>query len=664
MIRSFNWIRRWLEQLVTRLLRVLLGLSAPVRGGLIVASDVAIIAFAAPVAYTLRVGALVMPPERFIYLTTVAVLAWATIAPITGLYRVVLRYFGFDAVYRLSLQCGLLAVVLSTVLLAHAPFGTPRTMGVILPILVLLFAIVVRAALSLLLVRAAHDDQVRVKRRVLICGASEEARSLARSMADHSQMQLVAFIDPDGLHVGRRIEGRRVWAMDEIEALLAREPVDELFFAHADLSRAQRRETVERVREINPHTEVRWLPSLDALTSGTVEISDLRTIKVGDLLGRDMVEPRPDLLARLADRDVLVTGAGGSIGSELCRQLVRLSPRRLVLADQSEYALYAIAQELDELCAAEGIRVERVSRLVDLADAEACDRLFAQIRPDQVYHAAAYKHVPLVEDNVVAGVGNNLLSTINTVEAAKRHGVRDYLLVSTDKAVRPTNVMGASKRLCEMVVQHHAAMDEPGPCFSAVRFGNVLGSSGSVVPRFERQIAEGGPITLTDKRITRFFMTIPEAALLVIQAGAMARGGEVFLLDMGEPMRIVDLARTMVELAGLRIRDEDAPDGDIEIVEIGLRPGEKLFEELLIDADAVTTDHPRIVKAHEQRLTSEEYGPFVERMRDALAAHDENAIRSLLAKGVAGYRSGSAKSVPQSMNKSGDEDAATLTKRT
>jgi FlaA1/EpsC-like NDP-sugar epimerase len=374
------------------------------------------------------------------------------------------------------------------------------------------------------------------------------------------------------------------------------------------------------------------------LASGRVTVQDFRELDIEDLLGRDPVPPDAELLARdLAHKTVLVTGAGGSIGSELCRQILRQQPARLLLLDHSEFALYSIHQELEQLCHHEGFAAELTPLLGSVNHEVRLREVCGAYRPHTIYHAAAYKHVPLVESNPVEGARNNVFGTLNMARAARDSGVARFVLVSTDKAVRPTNIMGASKRMAELVLQAIAAEGTGSTCFSMVRFGNVLGSSGSVVPLFRRQLEAGGPLTVTHAEVTRYFMTIPEAAQLVLQAGAMAQGGEVFVLDMGEPVRILDLAQRMVELSGLKVRDATNPQGDIEIAITGLRPGEKLYEELLIGDNPAPTSHPRIMKAHEDCLPWSELQLQLDRLRQAAELGDEAGIRTVLRACVQGF---------------------------
>jgi FlaA1/EpsC-like NDP-sugar epimerase len=373
------------------------------------------------------------------------------------------------------------------------------------------------------------------------------------------------------------------------------------------------------------------------LASGRVTVQDFLDLDVEDLLGRDPVPPNAELIARdLAGQVVLVTGAGGSIGGELTRQIVLQQPRQLLLLDHNEFGLYSIHQELQGICASRGLSVELVPMLGSVANYERLLAVCTLYRPATLYHAAAYKHVPMVEDNPGEGVANNVIGTLNTARAARESGVKRFVLISTDKAVRPTNVMGATKRMAELVLQALAA-EASNTCFTMVRFGNVLDSSGSVVPLFRRQLAAGGPLTVTHAEVTRYFMTIPEAAQLVLQAGAMAVGGDVFVLDMGEPVKIMDLARRMVQLSGLTVRDGSHLSGDVEIEITGLRPGEKLYEELLIGDNPEPTAHPRIMKAHEDHLPWPVLDGHLQTLRHAAGLNDVVAIKAVLQTCVQGY---------------------------
>ena len=465
------------------------------------------------------------------------------------------------------------------------------------------------------------------------------------------QYELVGFVDDDPIKVGRSINGVRVYGTHTLPDLVQRLGVTDMLLAMPSAPRQRRRAILEGLHRLP--LRIRTLPGLSDLASGRVTVADFQDLGLEDLIGREPVAPLSGLLGpALAGQVVLVTGAGGSIGSELCRQIVNEGPAQLLLVEHSEYALYAIHHELQTLRDQGAHRCELVPLLASAADAQRMQHIGAQYHPALVYHAAAYKHVPMVEANAGEGVLNNVFGTLTMVQMALQHGARHFVLISTDKAVRPTNVMGASKRVAELILQAVAASPQPpfGPAteqarawqcptrFSMVRFGNVLGSSGSVIPLFRQQIAQGGPITVTHPEVTRYFMTIPEAAQLVLQAGALAEGGDVFLLDMGEPVRIADLAQRMVTLSGLTVRDAAHPQGDIAIEFTGLRPGEKLYEELLIGDHPMPTSHPRILRAREEYLPWQTLQPWLERLENAAQADDSTAIKALLHGLVPGYQ--------------------------
>jgi len=450
-------------------------------------------------------------------------------------------------------------------------------------------------------------------------------------------MRVMGFLDDDLSLQGGQIYGLRVYPPEKLETLIVRLRIVDIVVAMPSVSRRRRKEVLERLRAAG--VSVRTLPGLIDLAQGKVQASDIRELEIEDLLGRDSVASDEAGLRNLfADGCVVVTGAGGSIGSELCRQILAGSPATLLLIDSSEFALYAIHRELQaKLLPEQACRI--IPLLGSVTDEPRMRDILAAWRPQAIYHAAAYKHVPLVEHNPIEGARNNVIGTWVMARLAAEHGVARFVLVSTDKAVRPTNVMGATKRLAELVLQALAA-DRRGTCYAMVRFGNVLGSSGSVVPLFRQQIREGGPVTITHPDITRYFMTIPEAVQLVLQAGIMARGGEVFVLDMGKPVRVHDLARNMIELSGLTLRSADNPDGDVEIEIVGLRPGEKLFEELLIGDDPIATAHPRIMMANEDFLPWEMLGLRLEELADRIARQDSAGVRDLLTDLVPEYRAG------------------------
>lgn len=569
----------------------------------------------------------------------VAVLVSAPIFLSHGLYASIFRFAGWQAMLALMRAMAIYSVAYIAVFTLIGVSGVPRTIGVIQPLLFF-----VGVGTSRVLVRFFLGDLYRsiVERRrapgYLIYGAGAAGQQLASALGHSRNHRLVGFIDDNPRLQGRRLDTVPVFAPADLPDVLEKQGVNDVLLAIPSLSRQRRLEIVDLLRPFPVH--VRTLPGLADLSSGRFSLSDLQELDIEDLLGRDSVAPDASLMNRhVRGKVVMVTGAGGSIGQELCRQIVQCAPERLLLVELNEYSLYQVLQDLQALLHKQtSALVELVPLLASARDENRMTEIVATWRPHTLYHAAAYKHVPLVEHNMLEGVRNNVWGTWVCARVAAAHGVHNFVLISTDKAVRPTNVMGASKRLAELVLQALAQRPGMATCFTMVRFGNVLGSSGSVVPLFRKQIDQRGPITLTHADITRYFMTIPEASQLVIQAGAMAHGGDVFVLDMGEPVRIYDLARRMVELSGLRVRDESNPRGDIEIHITGLRPGEKLYEELLIGDGAQPTSHPRIMKAHEAFLPWQDLEPELLALERAMAALDMEAVRALLLKLVVGYQ--------------------------
>ena len=560
---------------------------------------------------------------------------------VSGLYRAIFRYSGWPALLAVARAVGIYGLLYASVFTAIGVAGVPRTVGIIQPILLLLFVGASRALARVWL----GDEYLSILKhasrpKVLIYGAGTTGRQLAAAMANSHEMQVAGFLDDDDRLHGHVLNGLPIYNPADLNNLATTLSISDVLLAMPGLSRRRRNEILSQIRVAR--VAVRTLPSVTDLAKGKVSISDLRELDIDDLLGREPVAPNHILLAKnIVGKVVLVTGAGGSIGSELCRQILAVAPAKLLLIEQSEFALYAIHQELEEKLAGLDVATPPVlvPLLASVQDDDRMREIMSTWHPDTVYHAAAYKHVPLVEHNPAAGIKNNVLGTLRTAQAAAENGVTDFVLISTDKAVRPTNVMGASKRLAEMALQSLAANQgtSGGTKFSMVRFGNVLGSSGSVVPKFRQQIRDGGPITLTHPEVTRYFMTIPEAAQLVIQAGAMAKGGDVFVLDMGQPVKIMDLARRMVELSGLTVNDEEHHEGDIEISVTGLRPGEKLYEELLIGDNPKPTVHPRIMKAHEDFIPWAEFEARLNALEIALNVNDVGVIRLMMQQLVAGY---------------------------
>ena len=554
-----------------------------------------------------------------------------------GLYRAIFRYSGWPALVTVGKAVGLYGLVFMAIFTLVGVPGVPRTVGLIQPLLVL-FLVGASRALARYWLGGLYLSQLRLGTlpKVLIYGAGSAGRQLANALANSYEMRVVGYLDDDDRLHGHVLNGLAIYSPQDLSGLVLSLGISDVLLALPTANRKRRNEILALMQQAQ--VSVRTLPSVMELAQGKVSTEDVRELDIDDLLGRESVAPNHILLGRNVTRKVvLVTGAGGSIGSELCRQILKLKPQTLLLIDQSEYALYEIHQELLDKTQALGQGVTQlVPLLASVRDAERMREVITTWSPNTIYHAAAYKHVPLVEHNPAEALKNNVFGTRTVAQLAVEHGVDDMVLVSTDKAVRPTNIMGASKRLAELVLQALAA--EPSQTtFSMVRFGNVLGSSGSVVPKFRQQIKNGGPITLTHPEVTRFFMTIPEAAQLVIQAGAMAKGGDVFVLDMGESVKIMDLAQRMIQLSGLTLRTEDNPDGDIAIEITDLRPGEKLYEELLIGNDPQPTLHPRIMKASEEKMAWSDLQDSLNAMQVALDVNDVGVLRRMLEQLVSGY---------------------------
>ena len=575
----------------------------------------------------------------------------------SGLYRAIFRYSGMPAMMTMARAMLIYGICFSAIFTFMGVQGIPRTIGLIQPIVVFLLVGASRAAARIWL---GGLYQLEIKKsslpKVLIYGAGSAGRQLASGMASSHDMRVVGFLDDDDRLHGHVLNGLNIYNPDDLEEIMNQKGVSEVLLAIPSASRERRNQILGLLSKTK--ITVRTLPGLSDIASGKVTLSDVRELDIDDLLGREPVKPNGLLLNRNThNKTVMVTGAGGSIGSELCRQVLKTQPRRLLLVEMSEFALYQIHQEIQsalefrEVSLCEDLEV--VPLLASVCDEVRMHEIMDTWKPYTIYHAAAYKHVPLVEHNPAEGVRNNVWGTKVCAEAAVRNGVQNFVLISTDKAVRPTNIMGATKRLAEMVLQalnearlsadsrtFSASNSETSTrtCFSMVRFGNVLDSSGSVVPLFREQIKSGGPITLTHPDITRYFMTIPEAAQLVIQAGSMGSGGDVFVLDMGEPVRIFDLATRIVELSGLSLRHERNPHGDIEIKVTGLRPGEKLYEELLIGDNPKPSQHPRILKAQENFVPWEQLEGQLHSLNLALSVNDVPLIRSFLQKLVTGYQ--------------------------
>ncbi|MDH0687600.1 polysaccharide biosynthesis protein [Stutzerimonas stutzeri] len=626
-----------------------------------VSADVMLVWMALWLAFVVRLGDAksVEPFGAHAWLFTVAPIIAVPLFIRIGMYRAVMRYFGNDALIAIAKAVTLSALMLSLVVYWYqdAPKVIPRSLVINYWWLSLLMI----GGLRLLMRQYfmghwfAAGQLWNFKRpdagltRVAIYGAGAAGNQLVAALRMGRAMRPVAFIDDDPNIANRTISGLRVYKPKHIQQLINETAAQQILLAIPSASRARRREVLEELEHFPLH--VRTVPGFMDLASGRVKVEDLQEVDIADLLGRDPVPPRQELLDRcLRDQVVMVTGAGGSIGSELCRQILGSKPRTLLLFEHCELNLYLVHGELESRVERESLPVRLVPILGSIRNPERLLEIMCTWKVNSIYHAAAYKHVPIVEHNIAEGFLNNVLGTLHTAQASIQAGVANFVLISTDKAVRPTNVMGSTKRVAEMTLQ--ALSKEAAPVlfgaeqgvhhvnktrFTMVRFGNVLGSSGSVIPRFYDQIRAGGPVTVTHPKITRYFMTIPEAAQLVIQAGSMGQGGDVFVLDMGQPVKIAELAEKLIHLSGLSVRSEKCPHGDIAIEYTGLRPGEKLYEELLIGDNVSATEHPMIMRANEEHLGWDVLKDRLAKLLKAVENDDYPQVRQLLREVVSGY---------------------------
>ena len=580
-------------------------------------------------SFSIRLGLWYIPDNDFIFwLFFAAPVIGGIIFLRFGLYRSVTRYTSFNALWTIAQAVSLYALVWGTIFLAG--HNIPRSVVLLNWLLSVLVIVSLRMFARWLLTVRSSDSN---RKRTLIYGTSDAGMQLAGALAHSSEYRLVGFVDEGKGFLHTQILGLDVYPANSISAVINKLKIKEVLLAIPSASRAKR---FDIVSALEAHSvKVRMLPRVADLAGGKVTSDDLQEVNIEDLLGRDALLPNPKLLSRnIAGKIVMVTGAGGSIGSEICRQALSLKPKVLILYEMSELALYNIEKEFSDNGA---LHTDIYPVLGSVNSKSRLKNIFKYFEVDTVYHAAAYKHVPLVEFNNAEGVENNLFGTLNCAQAALDSGVETFVLISTDKAVRPTNTMGATKRCAELVLQALSEKQNDTK-FTMVRFGNVLNSSGSVIPLFKKQIKEGGPVTVTDKRITRYFMTISEAVELVIQAGAMGKGGDVFVLDMGKPVSIDVMAKKMIRLSGLQVKDESHLDGDIEIKYTGLRPGEKLYEELLIGANTSETDNPLIMRAKEDMVSWDEIKPILDSLKEEVKNSDNEKIRKLLIELVPGFK--------------------------
>jgi len=547
-----------------------------------------------------------------------------------GLYRSVLQYIGIKVITTTFQATTISCLIIGFLMMFFRESNLPRSVLPIFWFIINIFVMSTRFLFKGYLY--SWDSFVNARKQAIIYGAGNAGVQLVESLRKSAVYAPIAFIDDDKARQGTILNFLEVFPFDKIEELIKINEAKILLFAVPSASHKQRTQILQRLTKFP--IEVKVLPSMDNIVGGVVSIDSIKHVGVSDILGRVPVVPKQKLLDRnISGKNILVTGAGGSIGSELSRQIINLSPDKIILLDNSEFNLYTIHQELSSILKS----VKIVPCLCTVTNYYQLKKIISEHNINTIFHAAAYKHVPMVEMNIISGVYNNIIGTYNVARVADELKVDSMVLVSTDKAVRPTNVMGASKRFSELILQAFSV--KSSTCFSMVRFGNVLDSAGSVVPLFRKQIKKGGPVTVTHRNISRYFMTIPEAVQLVLQAGAMAKGGDVFVLDMGEPIKVIDLAYKMIHLSGLTPIDNKNPDGDISIEFTGLRPGEKLFEELLIGNNVIQSEHPRIMQARESKLLFEEVISCVEIIKSAREIQDEIIIKELLLKYVEGYTS-------------------------
>ena len=620
-----------------------LSLSRHTKASMLIGMDFVFAVLSLWTAFSLRLGELYIPSNGTWILFVISPILVVPIFIKLGLYRAIIRYIGGRALWAIFQAVTLYAIIFTVFVFQLGIGVVPRTVPPLNWLVMLLFVggsrFIARWWLSdvysQLGGRVAKDCCAK---KVIIYGAGSAGVQLASALECGYEFKPVAFIDDDKLLHKQKVNGLRIYPMTSLSYLIERHGVTDILLAIPSVTRARRSEIIRLLEPYPVH--VLSMPGMSDMAQGKVTFDELQEVDIADLLGRDVVEPDQDLFhANIAGKVVLVTGAGGSIGSELCRQIITLQPAKIILFEFNEFALYSIDKELNHAVTVlnKTNEFEIVSVLGSVVDEVRIKKVCKAFNVQTIYHAAAYKHVPMVEHNPAEAIKNNIFGTLSVAQAAIAENVETFVLISTDKAVRPTNTMGATKRFAELVLQGLSLKEDQKTRFTMVRFGNVLGSSGSVIPLFREQIARGGPVTVTDARIIRYFMTIPEAAQLVIQAGAMGKGGDVFVLDMGEPIRIVDLAKRMIHLSGLEVKDENHPDGEVEISFTGLRPGEKLYEELLIGDNVSDTVHSRILRAEEEVIAWDELDNRLQQLTMAIENDEFEGMRDILKESVSGF---------------------------
>jgi len=613
-----------------------LSLSRIVKRLIMLSVDVLLIVTILMLSFSMRLGEWFWPQGDLVYLLFFAPLVAIPIFIKFGLYRAIVRYIGFKALWVIVQAVTLYALVWGVIVLLSGVQSVPRSVILINWILGMLLI-----GGSRIIGRWWFSDKksysvnaIDKRKNVLVYGAGSAGIQLATALTYSQELNPIAFIDDEPTLTNHQIMGLKVYSSNNLGGLVASMKIEEVLLAMPSASRERRNEIINNL-ESYP-VLVRTVPGVSELAQGKLKINDLNVVSINDLLGRDPVPPNQNYLrSDITDKVVMVTGAGGSIGSELCRQIIQLQPKKIVLFEQNEFSLYTIDQELIQ----KNLKIDIAPILGSVLDSKQVERVCKTFSVQTIYHAAAYKHVPMIELNNFSGIENNIFGTLSCAEAAVLSNVDTFVLISTDKAVRPTNIMGATKRFSEMILQALSKKyNDKATNFSMVRFGNVLDSSGSVIPLFKKQIKEGGPVTVTDPAIIRYFMTIPEAAQLVIQAGAMSKGGDVFVLDMGEPVKILNLAKKMIHLSGLNVKDSNNPNGDIEILFTGLRPGEKLYEELLIGDSVLETEHQLILRSNEEMLPWSDLKLILNKLKTSVDKQNLEGARQALIEAVPGYK--------------------------
>ena len=627
-----------MKNFIREISKTILSLDRYSKRVIVIITDLALCILCTWLAFFLRLEELILFKDFNFYPAIISVLIAIPIFWLFGLYRTIFRYTEISIIFTLTASTFVYGLLYFLVIGVYGIQGVPRSIGIIQPMLLFVAIISSRLAVKYLLTsNYSLLSKSSNKKNVLIYGAGEVGRQLVIALENSPEFKVVGFLDDNSELHRQVLLGQKIYSLNNLEKLTKIKDISLVFLALPSVGRNKRNQIIEKLNQYK--LIVKTLPSISEIVDGRITVSDIKDLNIDDLLNRDQVATDIKLLNKnINSKTVIVTGAGGSIGSEMCRQIVRLKPNKLLLLELNEFALYKIYEDLVSF----NKNLKIIPLLVNSQNQKKLERIFEIFRVDTVYHAAAYKHVPLVEENICEGVKNNVFSTLAVVKAAVNKKVSSLVLISSDKAVRPTNIMGASKRLAELCMQGiYESTKDISTNFSIVRFGNVLESSGSVIPKFKKQIKEGGPITLTHKDVSRYFMTVTEAAQLVIQAGSMGKNSEVFVLDMGESVKINDLINKMINLSGFTVKDLKNPNGDIEIKIVGLRPGEKLYEELLIGDNPQRTNHSKIQKTSDPSIPFNELEPDLNILKDLLENNSASEVKDLLYKILKSYKSNS-----------------------